>query len=177
MQKELQMVKDFHLAFGHPTSPIFRNVHIRLAGERADYMREEIKEYLEAVSDDDSVGVADALGDIAYFFFGTVVVHGFEKHFAKIFEIVHKANMSKLCTTIEGAEETVKFYAEGKHPQSLGKKISAAFREVVLSDSKKYWVVFSTENNKVLKSLQFQSPNKEIEEYLKSIPTESLKSV
>lgn len=58
---------------------------------------EENMEYAQAVLDEDLVDVADALADQMYILIGTVIKHGmtYEK-FSKLFDEVHKSNMSKL---------------------------------------------------------------------------------
>lgn len=88
------MVEEFHRAFNHPIGN--GPVHILLedAEKRADWMREEIDEYLEAVEAGDLVDVYDAILDILYFAIGTAVVHGME--IDPGFAAVQSSNMSKL---------------------------------------------------------------------------------
>lgn len=96
MKKQLDHVKDFHEAFGHPVAkePVLL--------EKADwYLRgsllaEELDEYAIACDNKDLVGVADALGDQLYILLGTMLVHGFQDKIEEIFEEIQRSNMSKL---------------------------------------------------------------------------------
>ena len=91
MNKEWEKVKEFHKKFGHPVS----NTPIKLEKERATkrykWMLEEINEFIEA---EDIVEQADAMIDVMYFALGTLVEMGISPDY--LFDIVHKANMSKL---------------------------------------------------------------------------------
>jgi predicted HAD superfamily Cof-like phosphohydrolase len=90
-----QDVKDFHAAFGQRigNSPaIPEDVDERCL--RMDLLEEEFKEYMDAEQDLDIVGIADALADIIYIACGTAVSYGIPLD--KVFEEVHRSNMSKL---------------------------------------------------------------------------------
>jgi predicted HAD superfamily Cof-like phosphohydrolase len=84
-------VRDFHVRFGHPAE----NSPVMLMKERAEaraaWMREEVDEFLEA---NDVVDQADAMIDLIYFAVGTLVEMGVRP--APLFDIVHRANMTKL---------------------------------------------------------------------------------
>jgi predicted HAD superfamily Cof-like phosphohydrolase len=99
MDKEINKVMFWQSIFGRrghviSKSPII--VSQELAKQRADFLYEEIQEYLDANKDGDIVEVLDALCDILYFLFGMVVIHGLQKYFTVGFDIVHRSNMSKL---------------------------------------------------------------------------------
>lgn len=85
------LVKDFHKAFGHPTSesPILLD-DVRVA-KRSSWMQEELDEFKAA---NDIYEQADAMIDLIYFCVGTLVEMGIEP--SQLFEIVHNANMKKL---------------------------------------------------------------------------------
>lgn len=91
MNKRWQDVRDFHIAFNHPT----KDVPVLLSPERvkarADWMQEEVIEFVEAT---DISGQADAMVDLMYFALGTLVEMGVQPEV--LFDIVHEANMSKL---------------------------------------------------------------------------------
>ena len=88
MQEQIKKVKEFHDTF-----KIFQ----KQSGElRHKLMAEENDEYLEAIQEDDEVGIADALGDQLYILCGTILNHGMEGIIEKVFEEIHKSNMSKL---------------------------------------------------------------------------------
>lgn len=103
-----QMVKDFHLATGHPVSKKPRTLAIGYNDFRLDLIREEIVELMQALSDtelasthgstDDmerAVAVtAKEMADVLYVIFGTAVAMGV--NLEAVFEEVHRSNMSKL---------------------------------------------------------------------------------
>jgi predicted HAD superfamily Cof-like phosphohydrolase len=63
---------------------------------RFNLMAEENQEYLDAVNDNDVVGIADALGDMLYILLGTALEHGLHNHLDKVFNEIHRSNMSKM---------------------------------------------------------------------------------
>jgi predicted HAD superfamily Cof-like phosphohydrolase len=94
MNKEFEMVADFHKAFGHPLKETPTSMDMDRAKKRYGWMLEEIDEFLEAVSNEDVVEQADAMIDVMYFALGTLVEMGVKPE--RLFEIVQEANMSKL---------------------------------------------------------------------------------
>lgn len=94
MDKEWEAVKLFHEKFNHPVSKHPRRMDLDRAQKRYNWMKEEIDEFLDAVKTEDIVEQADAMIDVMYFALGTLVEMGI--HPDKLFEIVQKANMSKL---------------------------------------------------------------------------------
>lgn len=94
MDKEWEEVRLFHLKFNHPIAESPRGMDLDRAIARYNWMKEEIEEFLEAVRKDDLVEQADAMIDEIYFALGTLVEMGIKPD--KLFEIVQKANMSKL---------------------------------------------------------------------------------
>jgi Uncharacterized protein conserved in bacteria len=102
MNKQLEQLYEFHKAFGiyvcdTPTLTIPEEVHqLRLR-----VMREEVAEYGDEYAmpgdpDERLQAVAKELADIAYTLLGTVVSHGLQDEFERIFDTVHQSNMSKL---------------------------------------------------------------------------------
>ena len=91
MNNEWLKVREFHKKFGHPISdkPVF--LPKERVKVRSEWMYEEIDELGEAA---DIVEQADAMIDLIYFALGTMVEIGVPPE--AIFDIVHKANMSKL---------------------------------------------------------------------------------
>lgn len=94
MNKEWEEVKLFHEKFNHPVSEYPVKMEIERAKKRYNWMLEEINEFLEAVEEKDLVEQADAMIDVIYFALGTLVEMGIRPD--ELFEIVQKANMSKL---------------------------------------------------------------------------------
>jgi predicted HAD superfamily Cof-like phosphohydrolase len=88
------MVREFHKAYGLPvrTEPLVPNTKEIFL--RVNLLQEEFEEYLEAVNEDDLVGIADALADMIYIIHGTALVYGLPLD--EVFSEVHRSNMSKL---------------------------------------------------------------------------------
>lgn len=91
MKKEYLMVKDFHRKFGHPNSDNVIKLEQERVIKRYRWMQEEIDEFIQSK---DIYEQADAMIDLIYFALGTLVEMGIEP--TDCFNIVHKANMSKL---------------------------------------------------------------------------------
>lgn len=91
MNKQYEMVKDFQKKMGQPVSRAPRNLDDFRVDERYGFMKEELDEFLWAKTDVDQ---ADAMLDLIYLALGTMVEMGIRPE--NLFEIVHKANMSKL---------------------------------------------------------------------------------
>ena len=96
MYSNFEMVGTFMETFGQDvkTKPQFPDADtIRL---RIDLIREELDEFVDAISDENLVEVADALTDILYVTYGAG--HAFGIDLDKCFEEVQASNMSKLGT-------------------------------------------------------------------------------
>lgn len=63
---------------------------------RFNLMAEENLEYLEACAANNSVEIADAIGDMLYILLGTALEHGMQDYLDKIFSEIHRSNMSKM---------------------------------------------------------------------------------
>ena len=90
-------VGEFHDSFGiknntEPTTALSKE-EIQL---RFDLLKEENEEYLEAALKGDLVEVADALGDIMYILFGTILKHGLQDKIVEVFKEIQSSNLSKL---------------------------------------------------------------------------------
>lgn len=92
MNKEWEMVKQFHECFGHPVAHSPCVIEAERAKKRYAWMLEEVNEFLEA--NGDMVEQADAMIDLIYFALGTLVEMGIKPD--ELFAIVQHANMSKL---------------------------------------------------------------------------------
>lgn len=97
MQKQINAVKEFHTAFkiGYSDQPK-ANLGTEKNNLRYELMKEENEEYLEAVSNDDLIEIADALGDMMYILCGTIIEHGLQDKIEAVFDEIQRSNMSKL---------------------------------------------------------------------------------
>jgi len=91
MNKQYEMVKEFHEKFGHPNPGKPTKLTPERVAKRTTWMHEELREFNEA---EFLVDQADAMIDLAYFVIGTLVEMGVRPD--NLFEIVHQANMSKV---------------------------------------------------------------------------------
>ncbi len=89
-----QDVKAFHLKYGLLASDVPRMLTQRKAGERIEFMAEELREYAQAVLDNDIEKAADALVDLVYVALGTAVMMGLP--WAQLWAEVQRANMQKV---------------------------------------------------------------------------------
>ena len=97
MQKQINAVKEFHIAFGLGVSEIKRgNLGEQKNLLRYNLMKEENEEYLEAVQNNDEIEIADALGDMLYILCGTILEHGLQHKIEAVFDEIQRSNMSKL---------------------------------------------------------------------------------
>lgn len=94
---KIQDVGEFHDVFqiGNRHAPT-GEVPEEEAMLRYNLLKEENEEYLEACKRGDVVEIADALGDILYIAFGTILRHGLQHKIEEVFDEIHRSNMSKL---------------------------------------------------------------------------------
>ncbi len=94
---KINSVAEFHEVFriGNRYEPT-GNVPEEEAMLRFNLLKEENEEYLEACKRGDTVEIADALGDILYIAFGTILRHGLQHKIEEVFDEIHRSNMSKL---------------------------------------------------------------------------------
>lgn len=102
MDKQLRQLLEFHKAFGiHLSDTPVLKIPDKVHELRLRVMREEVAEYgdeyaLAGDPDERLQAVAKELADIAYTLLGTVVSHGLQDEFERVFDAVHQSNMSKL---------------------------------------------------------------------------------
>ena len=91
----LGAVREFHRAFGiaAPNSAT-GIVADAVRKSREALMREELRELINAMSDEEVVAIADGLADLLYVVFGTAVAYGIP--IDDVFAEVHESNMTKL---------------------------------------------------------------------------------
>jgi len=113
-----------------------------------DFIAEELDELKEAVAENDIVGVFDALLDITYVGLGNgALVFGLKDKIIPGYAEVQASNMSKICNTLEEAEETVRVRSEQQ---------GEPCHYVSVRDK---YVVMRTRDNKIMKSINYFSPN------------------
>ena len=96
MKKQIEAVELFHKTFKAPIGKKPQLIDKERGKLRWELMQEENQEYWEAVYDNDIVEIADALGDMLYILFGTIIEHGMQDKIAEVFDEIQRSNMSKL---------------------------------------------------------------------------------
>lgn len=95
MNKQLELVREFHTKFSQP----ILNTPSLIPADRTDHryhlMRDEVEEYLAGVKEGDVANIANELADILYAVYGTILEHGLQDKMQEVFEEVHRSNMSK----------------------------------------------------------------------------------
>jgi len=88
------MLREFEEANGHDVPEHPRIPTFSVSSLRMKLLHEEFSEYREAENKRSIIDIADALADIVYIAIGTAVLYGIP--FDKVFEEVHRSNMSKM---------------------------------------------------------------------------------
>jgi predicted HAD superfamily Cof-like phosphohydrolase len=151
----IEKVSEFHKTF---EAPILDNPEIPSEDRcklRISLLQEELDELKQAIEDKDIVEVADALSDIQYVLSGAILEFGLGNKFDDLFLEVQRSNMSKACSSIKEAIETISHYKKKDGTESMYKKVGDK------------WIVYRISDNKVLKSINYSPAD------LKKIITEN----
>jgi len=95
MNKQLELVKEFHKKFKVPVLEKPSLIPRDRSAHRHQLMKEEVSEYFEGVHKEDLENIAKELADILYVVYGTILEHGLQDKMDAIFEEVHSSQMSK----------------------------------------------------------------------------------
>lgn len=96
MKDYINKVKEFHEAFGIENAKQYETLDDSVYELRHNLLKEENEEYLQACKEGDLVEIADALGDILYIAYGSLLKHGLQDKIEEVFNEIHRSNMSKL---------------------------------------------------------------------------------
>lgn len=143
MNKELIQVKEFHTTFNQPVLVTPTIPSIERCELRYKLIAEELEELKDAFLANDIIEIADALSDLRYVLNGAYLEFGLADISERLFDEVHRSNMSKACLTIEEAETTIQHYKEKDGTESEYKEKDGKF------------LVYRTIDNKVLKSINY----------------------
>ncbi|MBL7871760.1 MAG: nucleoside triphosphate pyrophosphohydrolase family protein [Cyclobacteriaceae bacterium] len=139
----LNLVAEFHKTFKHP---ILENPEIPSENRcnlRVSLLAEELKELEAAIAEKDLVEIADALCDLQYVLSGAILEFGLGEKFNALFEEVQRSNMSKACNSEEEANKTIQFYHDKDGTECYHKKEGDK------------WLIYRTDDNKTLKSINY----------------------
>ena len=143
-------VEVFNETFGKPNNytPIIPNDK-KLTDFVVNFIKEETDELAEAIENKDIVEVLDAICDLLYVAIGNAtMVFGLKDKLTDAYAEVQASNMSKSCTTIEEAEETIRVRSE-QHGECYFRKVGDRY------------VVYRKADDKVMKSINYFAPNLE----------------
>lgn len=87
-----EMLEEFHAKWEQPPIGVTMPTEDR-QWQRLSMLLSETQELSEAISRQDTIGIADALGDIAYVLFGTAFTHGIP--LTEVIAEIHRSNMTK----------------------------------------------------------------------------------
>lgn len=96
MKKQIEAVREFHETFNQENGVEPRLLEVHEYALRHKLMAEENDEYFDACKDGSLTEVADALGDQLYILCGTILKHGMQDIIEKVFDEIHRSNMSKV---------------------------------------------------------------------------------
>lgn len=143
----LSKVSEFHKTFD---APILEKPQIPSEERcqlRVSLLQEELNELKDAINDGNLVEIADALCDIQYVLSGAILEFGMGATFNELFDEVQRSNMSKACSSIQEAIETISHYKKKDGTESTYKQVGDK------------WVVYRLSDNKVLKSVNYSPAN------------------
>lgn len=141
-------VEIFNHTFGKPN--YYRAIipEERITDFVINFIKEETEELAEAVQEKDIVSVLDAICDLLYVAVGNATMaFGLKDKLLPAYAEVQASNMSKVCTSVEEAEETVRVRAEQQGELCHFEKVG------------EYYIVYRTRDKKVMKSINYFSPN------------------
>lgn len=96
MKKQIESVREFHETFNQENGVEPRLIENHEWMLRHKLMAEENDEYYDATDKGDLTEIADALGDQLYILCGTILKHGMQDIIEKVFDEIHRSNMSKV---------------------------------------------------------------------------------
>lgn len=113
-----------------------------------NFIQEELDELREAVEQENIQEILDAILDITYVGLGNgAMVFGLKDKIWEAYQEVQASNLSKICTTLEEAEETVKVRSEQQGEPCHYEKVGDNY------------VVYRTSDKKVMKSINYFRPD------------------
>ena len=143
----IKLVEEFHNTFGVPVLETPQIPSKKRCDLRISLISEELDEMKEAIDKGDVVEVADALADLIFVCCGSILEFGMGDKFDELFLEVHRSNMSKACKSQQEAIQTLLHYKEKNETEGYYKEV----------DGK--WLVYRSEDNKVLKSINYSPAN------------------
>jgi len=172
MSNYIESVREFHQLFNHPINThngtevdrktavlrmnlLFEEIHeLSVAlGVESDFIANCVEKTANSKEDVradsvDRVEIIDALADIQYVLSGAVLALGFTDSFDTVFDEVHRSNMTKLCSTIDEAQQTKEWYITEK---------GFSADDVSIKTNGNKFIVYRVSDNKILKNKFYSS--------------------
>ena len=108
-------ILEFHVACSHYTANSPSIPPLPISKLRYSLIREEMEETLQALFEDDLIGIADGIADSIVVLLGTAVSYGID--IQPVWDEVHKTNMAKLGGGKRGDGKSLK--PEGWQPPDI----------------------------------------------------------
>lgn len=116
---------------------------------------EELNELKQGCSNNDKEEIKDAIADLFFVIMNNAYFNNLNiQEIEDMYEKVCISNMSKFCTTVEEAEETVKHYLNGTHWDKPEVEIDCYYEKV--GD----YFIIKRNDGKILKSINYKPVNK-----------------
>jgi predicted HAD superfamily Cof-like phosphohydrolase len=148
---EVEVNKSAGLNSGSPSAKLVFHEQPKLVNGALALIREEVRELEEAVQQEDMVETLDALGDILVVTYGMAYRLGYNAD--EVYDMIHKSNMSKFCTSEEEAQQTVEKYLR-EYEAGSSPYATPAYRQ---SKDKTRWIVYNQDTGKILKNMNYRA--------------------
>jgi predicted HAD superfamily Cof-like phosphohydrolase len=148
---EVEVNRSTGLKSSDPTAKVVFREQPKLVSGALSLIQEEVRELEEAVRAEDMVEVLDALGDILVVAYGMAYRLGYNAD--EVYDLIHKSNMSKFCSTEEEAQATVAKY-EREFQDGTSPYATPAYRQ---SKDKTRWIVYNKDTGKILKNMNYRA--------------------
>lgn len=141
----LNQVAEFHKTFNAPILDKPQIPSEQRCELRISLLQEELDELSQAIKDGDLVEISDALCDLQYVLSGAVLEFGFGDKFIELFNEVQRSNMSKACSSIQEAIETLSHYKKKDGTEGYYKELNGKY------------IVYRNGDDKILKSVKYSA--------------------
>jgi predicted HAD superfamily Cof-like phosphohydrolase len=141
----LNQVAEFHKTFKAPILDSPQIPSTQRCELRVSLLQEELNELSQAIKDGDIVEIADALCDLQYVLSGAVLEFGLGDKFVELFNEVQRSNMSKACSSVKEALETLSHYKKKDGTEGYYKEVNGKY------------IVYRQNDDKVLKSVNYSA--------------------
>ena len=148
---EVEVNKSCGLNSGSPSAAVVFREQPKLINGALALIREEVSELEKAVQSEDMVEVLDALGDILVVTYGMAYRLGYNAD--EVYDMIHKSNMSKFCSSEDEAQQTVEKY-QREYEAGSSPYATPAYRQ---SKDKTRWIVYNQDTGKILKNINYMA--------------------